>query len=207
MTTKIRLLLVDDHSVMRAGLANMLNMVSDFEVVGEAGDGKSAIGLLATCRPDVVLLDVSMPGMSGIECLAELRAIDQDVNVLMLTSSEMDIDIVEALSHGARGYVFKSSQPTELIQAIHSAYDGNRVVSPEIERRLRLHSTLVKLTSRELEVLHLLRRGLSNPDIGQELGITSRTAKAHVASILEKLGALDRTQAVSIAFERGLLRP
>ncbi len=207
MTKPIQLLLVDDHAVMRAGLANMLNANPDFNVVAGADDGESALALFRQYQPDITLLDVSMPGMSGIQCLQNIRAEFPNARVLMLTSSEAEEDIVQSLEAGACGYVTKTSRPAELLASIQAAYQGKRVVSPVIESRLAARVPGGKLTARELEVLHLLRKGMSNPDIGRILNITARTAKAHVAAILEKLEAADRAEAVARGFERGLLRP
>lgn len=206
MPTPVRLLLIDDHAVMRAGLANMLNANSSFKVVAGADDAQSGLALYRQHKPDVTLLDVSMPGMSGIECLRALRAEYPTARVLMLSSSDAGEDIVQALEAGACGYVSKSARPAELTTAILDAHAGKRVVSAAIESRIAEHASGTTLTAREIEVLHLLRKGLTNPDIGRILGITPRTAKAHVAAILEKLGAADRTEAVARAFERGLLK-
>lgn len=204
--TPIRLLLVDDHAVMRAGLANMLTGVSLFEVVGEADDCNSAIDLFEQLRPDIVLLDIYMPKESGLYCLRQLKLHSPDCRVLMLSSSEAEFDIQSCLSMGARGFVSKSAKPLELIESIQAVFAGETVLNKELEARL-FQSKSTRLTGRELEVLQLLRKGLSNPEIGFSLGITSRTAKAHVAAVLLKLGAVDRTEAVAIAFERGILRP
>lgn len=202
----IRLLLVDDHAVMRSGLANMLSAVSSFEVVGEADDCEAALEQFVRLQPDVVLLDIYMPDESGLSCLEQLKAKSPACQVLMLSSSEAEMDIQSCMSMGARGFVSKSAKPPELIEAIQRVYAGEVVLSKDLEARLRLsHST--RLTVREFEVLQLLRRGFSNPEIGSCLGITSRTAKAHVAAVLVKLGAKDRTEAVAIAFERGILKP
>jgi len=206
MSQPIRLLLIDDHAVMRAGLANMLNANRDFKVVADADDGSNAVALYRKHQPDVILLDVSMPGLSGIETLKLLRAEFPAARVLMLSSSEAEDDIVRSLDAGACGYVTKTARPTELSAAIIDAYAGKRVLSPALERRLADRSSAPLLTAREIEVLALLRKGMSNPEIGDLLGITRRTAKAHVAAILEKLGAADRTEAVAQAFERGLLK-
>ena len=206
MSTPIRLLLIDDHAVMRAGLANMLNANSNFKVVAGADDGHSGLALHRQHKPDVTLLDVSMPGMSGIECLLAIRAEYPTARVLILSSSDAEEDIVQALEAGACGYVSKSARPAELTTAIQDAQAGKRVVRAAIESRIAEHVSSPTLTLREIEVLHLLRKGLTNPDIGRLLGITPRTAKAHVAAILEKMGVADRTEAVASAFERGLLK-
>ena len=206
MSTPIRLLLIDDHAVMRAGLANMLNANSNFKVVAGADDGHSGLAFHRQHKPDVTLLDVSMPGMSGIECLLAIRADYPTARVLILSSSDTEEDIVQALEAGACGYVSKSARPAELTTAILDAHAGKRVVSAAIESRIAEHVSSPTLTLREIEVLHLLRKGLTNPDIGRLLGITPRTAKAHVAAILDKMGVADRTEAVASAFERGLLK-
>lgn len=205
--SSIRLVLVDDHAVMRAGLANMLNVNPSFRVVGEADDGEPAIALCRTLRPDVVLLDVTMPGLDGIETLRRLKRDLPDVRVLMLSSSEAEEDILQSMRSGACGYISKAARPAELVAAIQAAHAGSRVISPSLEKRLAEMSADTSLTGRELEVLTLLRKGMSNPDIARILQITPRTAKAHVASILVKLDAADRAEAVARGFERGLLKP
>lgn len=203
----IRILLVDDHAVMRAGLANMLNAHPGFRVVAEAGDGETAISLFCKCLPDVVLMDVIMPGQDGIQTLHALRGQFPDARVLMLTSSEMEDDIIRSIKAGASGYITKSALPAELAAAIKTIYAGGRVMGPVIERVIAEQASGIQVTQRELEVLTLLRKGLSNADIGKLLDITPRTAKAHVAALLVKLEAADRAEAVARGFERGLLKP
>lgn len=207
MNPPIRLLLVDDHAVMRAGLANMLNADPNFCVIADADDGKLAILLFREHKPDVTLLDVMMPNLNGIDCLRQLLAEFPDARVLMLSSSEADEDIAQALEAGACGYVTKTARPSELIAAIQAAHAGQKTMSPEIQCRLDERAATGKLSAREIEVLHLMRKGMSNPQIGQLLGITARTAKAHVAAVLLKLEVTDRTEAVARGFERGFLKP
>jgi len=203
----LQLLLTDDHAVMRAGLANMLNAQSSFRVVGEADDCAATLELYHKLKPDLLLLDIAMPGLDGIETLRRLRAEHPRARVLMLSSSDAEEDIVHSFHAGASGYISKTARPSELFAAILACHAGQRVMSPTIERRLAEQSAGQPLTARETEVLGLLRKGLTNPDIAELLGITRRTAKAHVAAILVKLEASDRTEAVSRGFERGLLKP
>lgn len=202
----LRLLLVDDHAVMRSGLANMLNARAEFKVVAEANNGREAIELHQEYQPDLTLMDVVMPGIGGIECLREIKESASESLVLMLSSSEREHDIFQAMEAGADGYITKTASPAELIQSILAVASGESYISDEISRRLSDYSDAPQLSPRELEVIQLLRHGMSNASIGLELGITQRTAKAHVASILLKLGAKDRTEAVAHGFEQGLLR-
>lgn len=206
MNPPIRLLLVDDHLILRVGLENILSSNRQFQIVGSAEDAASAMVLFRELRPDVTLLDVNMPGTNGIECLAQIRGEFPEARVLMLSSSEVEEDVVRTMELGALGYVFKTASAAELTQAVLSAHEGNRVTAPEVEARLADRASTVPLTARELEVLQLLRKGLSNADIARLLGITHRTARAHVGVLLVKLEASDRTGAVTRAFERGLLK-
>lgn len=203
----LRLLLIDDHAVMRSGLANMLGSRPEFEIVAEASDGPSGLECHRQHQPDVTLLDIAMPGMSGIECLRLLKEAWPEARVIMLSSSEFERDIRQAIDLGADGYVLKHSAPADLIAAIRAVSDGEQVVCEDANRIALAAVSVSQLTPRELEVLDLLRKGMSNPDIGLILGITPRTAKAHVAALLVKLAAQDRAEAVARGFELGLLRP
>lgn len=203
----LSLLLVDDHAVVRSGLANMLSTQPGFRVLAEVGDGEAAVEAVRTLSPDVVLLDLVMPGMGGIDCLRRMKEVNRDLKVLMLTSSDIGSDVRAAISVGADGYVTKTVSSVELIDAIRAVARGSRWLSEEVKRLLDESEPATELTPREREVLQLLRKGMSNPDIGSLLGITPRTAKAHVAALLVKLQAQDRAEAVARGFERGLLRP
>ena len=206
MKTPIRLLLADDHAVMRAGLANMLNANPAFCVVGEADDCETTLDLYLKLRPDVVLLDVAMPGSDGIETLRRLRSQNSKARILMLSAWDKEEDVIHSLQGGASGYITKSAQPEELEAAILACHEGKRVISPAIEFMLSEQSPGSRLSVREVEVLNLLRKGFNNPDIARMLGIARRTVKAHVAAILLKLDAADRAEAVARGFERGLLK-
>lgn len=202
----VRLLVVDDHTVMRSGLANMLNEQDDFQVVAEVGNGKAALQAYDEFLPDVTLMDVVMPVMGGLECLEKLRAKHADATVLMLSSSELEHDLARAMELDADGYITKTAMPNELMHSIRTVHRGDTYISNDVSRRLRHCEITSQLSPREKEVLDLLRLGMSNPEIGQELEITTRTAKAHVAAILLKLHAKDRAEAVARGFEKGLLR-
>lgn len=202
----IRLLLVDDHPVMRAGLANLLAMTGDFLVVGQADDGPTALRIWESLRPDVCLLDVSMAGMDGIETLRRLRLLDPSAIVLMLTSSEAAEDLHLTLEAGAAGYLTKSIRHDELTAAIRAVHAGGRVIGSAVEQHAGRRPSDSMLSPRELEVLGFLRHGHSNAEIGRLMGISERTARAHVAAIMAALDAPDRAGAVAKGFDLGLLR-
>ena len=203
----IRLMLVDDHAILRAGLANLLNGEPGLKVVAVADDGESALKLCHEHRPDVILMDISMGGMDGIETVRRLRADFPDARVIMLTSSEAEEDVRHALEAGASGYVTKNVRRAELIEAIRECHAGGRPIGENVARLLASGSEYGVLTRRELEVLGLVRQGFTNAEVGRLLGISERTAKAHVAALLVKLQASDRAEAVARGFERGLLKP
>lgn len=202
----IRLMLVDDHPVMRAGLANLLALEKGFEVVAQADDGESALTLWQRHRPDVCLLDVSMHGIDGIETMRRLRSIAPDARVLMLTSSEAPEDMAQSLKAGAAGYVTKNLRHDELVAAIREVHAGGRPLDPNVRDTPTTPGANGLLTDREVEVLGLMREGFTNTEIGRLIGTSARTAKAHVAAIIEKLQVVDRTQAVARAYDLGLLK-
>lgn len=202
----IRLLLVDDHSVVRMGLAAILHLDADLQVVAEAEDGAQAIEQYREHQPDVVLMDVHMPVVDGISALQRFRTEWPDVRVLLLTMSELDEDIQRAMNLGAAGYVLKNVSRDELIGAIRTVHAGGRHVTRSMEARLNQLAKVKHVSERELEVLDGMRRGLTNKDIAVALEISEHTVKAHVKAILQKLESADRAEAVARGFETGLLR-
>lgn len=202
----IRLLLVDDHSVVRMGLAAVLGLEKDLVVVAEAEDGAQALEAYRHHAVDVVLMDVRMPGLDGIAALQQMRLQWPDARVLMLTTSELDEDIQRVIDAGACGYVLKNVTREELVRAIRLVHTGGRYLTAAMERRLAQLAKVKQLSDRELEVLDGMRRGLSNRDIGQALGISEHTVKAHVKAVLQKLESADRAEAVARGYEKGLLR-
>ena len=201
----IRLLIVDDHPVLRAGLANLLQLESDFEVVGQAGSGEAAVRLWESVRPDICLLDLSMPGMGGLESLRRILGIAANARVLVLTSSESAADANSALQAGASGYLTKNVEHAEIVSTIRQAHAGTRGICRGVSAAITTSAPAI-LSPREFDVLHLLRRGSSNLEIGRALGITERTVKAHVMGIMEKLNAPDRAGAVAKGFDLGILK-
>ena len=205
VATKIRILLVDDHFIVRTGLVSLLSTEPNLAVVGEAADGEEAIKQFQQLRPDLVLMDLRMPGKSGHQVTQRIRALSPATPILMLSGYEGDADIQAALEAGARGYVFKSATGEELIPAIHAVAAGRRWIPQNVAARLRLGNSFEALTTRELEVLAQLARGQANKEIADTLGITEYTTKGHLKSILAKLRVADRTQAVIAAVQRGLI--
>lgn len=202
----IRLMLVDDHPVMRAGLANLLSGEPGFSVVAQASDARSALVGWREHRPDVLLLDISLPDLDGIEVLRQIRAEAPQARVLMLTSSEAKEDFRQSMAAGAAGYVTKSVGPDVLFAAIRSAFESRSVIELGSSGRPDGDENGETLSQREQEVLNLMRQGFSNAEIGRLLGISRRTARAHVSAILRKLGASVRTEAVTRGFEKGILK-
>jgi DNA-binding NarL/FixJ family response regulator len=218
MSSPVRVLLVDDDDLMRAGLRAVLSSDETIEVVGEASDGRAALGEIAKRRTEVVLMDIRMPGMDGISATREVLDAAPEVRVVVLTTFEQDDYIFDALSAGASGFLLKRTQPEELIAAIHTVAEGDSLLSPSVTRRVvdrmasqpapvRATRRLDELTPREREVLELVARGLSNREIAEQFVIEESTVKTHVKRILMKLRLRDRVQAVVFAYENGLTRP
>ena len=203
--TQIRLLVVDDHLVVRMGLVALLNRRKDFQVVGEAEDGAEAVEKYREHRPDVCLMDIRMPKLTGVQALAAIRAEFPEARVLMLTTYDGDSDIHGALAAGASGYLLKDVEGEELVLAIREVHRGGRYLPAGVAQRLAERDGAPQLTPREIEVIELLAKGLCNKEIANVLSFTEFTAKAHVRNILEKLGVADRTGAVTEALQRGIV--
>ena len=205
-STTCRVLIADDHPIVRMGLAAVLSLNDDLTIVAEAEDGAQAVEKYRAENPDIVLMDVRMPGMGGLDALRALRATWPGARVLMLTTSELDEDIQRAIEAGACGYLQKSVTRDELVQAIRHVHAGGRYIPQAMERRLAQLAKRKHPSHREIEVLDGMRRGLSNRDIALALSISEHTVKAHVKAILQKLESADRAEAVARGFEQGLLR-
>ncbi len=217
----IGVVIADDQALVRGGFRAMLEAQPDIEVLGEAGDGEEALGLARDLRPDVVLMDVRMPKLDGLEATRRLLAdpLAKRARVLMLTTFDRNAYVYEALKAGASGFLLKDAPPERLVDAVRTVAGGEALLAPAIVRRLieqyvqqppvdaGTPAALAGLSARELEVLRLLARGSSNSEIADELYVSPATIKTHVASIFSKLGLRDRVQAVVVAYETGLIRP
>ncbi|HXU76479.1 MAG TPA: response regulator transcription factor [Methylomirabilota bacterium] len=203
---KIRILVADDHFVVRMGLIALVNTEPDMEVVGEAADGTEAVVLFDQVDPDLVLMDLRMPVKDGIRATSEIRSKHPEARVLMLTTFDGDTDIHRAVQAGAQGYVLKNSTGDKLIPALRAVAAGQRWMPKEIANRLAARNMFEDLTPRELQVLEQMAKGLANKEIGEELKITEHTVKDHLKSILGKLRVADRTEAVTVALQRGIIQ-
>ncbi|MDB6124640.1 MAG: Two component transcriptional regulator, LuxR family [Pedosphaera sp.] len=202
---KIRILIADDHYIVRMGLIALVNTEPDMEVIAEAADGAQASELFAKCNPDLALMDLRMPVKSGIEATIEIRSRFATACVLMLTAFDGDEDIHKALQAGAQGYVLKNSTGEKLIPALRAVAAGQRWIPKEVANRLALRNSFEQLSPREVQVLSELARGLANKEIADVLNITEHTTKDHLKSILAKLRVSDRTEAVTVALQRGII--
>jgi DNA-binding NarL/FixJ family response regulator len=201
----IRVLCVDDHPLIRKGIASILDFEPDMQLAGEAENGQQAVMLFRELRPDVVLMDIRMPELDGIAATQMIRQEFPDARIIALTSYDGDQDIYRALDAGVRGYLLKETVHADVLQAIRTVHTGKRLMPSDVAVRLSEHFPGIALTRREIEVLEWVARGLGNRDIAERLGTASGTIKVHVQNILEKLGASDRTQAVTIALQRGII--
>jgi DNA-binding NarL/FixJ family response regulator len=195
----------DDHPIVRAGLAAVIGEESDLTFVGEARDGAQAVALFRAQQPDVTLMDLRMPVLDGVGAIRAIRSEFPDARIVALTTYEGDTDIHRALAAGAVGYLLKDMLPTEVIDAIRAVHRGQRVIPPVVAGRLAEYTPRVELTEREREVLEYVARGFSNKDIARAIGRTDETVKIHLKSVFVKLGAADRTEAVTVALQRGII--
>lgn len=206
--SRVSILIVDDHPVVRTGLRGMLAERDDFEVVGEAGTGQEAVRLTSALKPDVILMDLRMPEMSGVEAIAQIKKLKISSHILVLTTYDHDSDILSAIEAGATGYLLKDTPREELFRAIVATSKGESVLAPVVASRLmgRMRAPAQEsLSAREIEVLKLVAGGASNKEIGRQLHISEATVKYHLIHIFGKLGVDDRTAAVTKALERGIL--
>ena len=209
MNGTIRILISDDHPVVRAGLSGMINGESGFEVIGEAGNGKEAIAMTGELKPDVVLMDLRMPEMDGVTAIEHIKTDYPEVNILVLTTYESDADILRAIETGATGYLLKDTPREELFGAIRMVAEGKSPLDPGVATRLMQRmrgSDEEGLSTREIEVLELVARGTSNKEIAKQLWVSETTVKSHMLHIFDKLGVTDRTAAVTAALKRGIIR-
>ena len=201
-----RVLVVDDHSLLRTGVANIINQEADLEVVAEAANGRDAIAAFIAHRPDVVLMDLRMPEMEGVEAVRRIRDIDPQARVVVLTTYDADEDIARALQAGAKAYILKDIAADALIACIRTVLAGKSYLAPSAAAKLAERVTQVQLTPRELAALRLLADGRSNKEIATALLISERTVKSHLAHLFEKLQVTNRTEALRVATRRGLVR-
>ena len=202
---RLRVMTVDDHPIFRDGLSAMLAMHPDFELVGEADNGAAAVEMFRGCSPDVTLMDLSMPVMGGVEAIRKIVAEFPSARIVALTTYQGDADIHRALEAGARGYLLKDVLRNELADAIRTVYRMGWILPNAVAQQLAKFVPRVELTSRELEVLNLMAKGLRNKAIAEQIGRTEATVKVHVLHILDKLGVGDRTEAVVVALQRGII--
>ena len=202
----IRVFSVDDHPLLREGIAALINSQPDMALIAEASNGAEAIQVFKRELPDVTLLDLRLPDMSGIDTLIAIRSESPEARIIMLTTFEGDVEIQRALQAGARGYLLKNMPPAELLDVIRQVHGGKKRIPPEIASQLLEHMSDQVLTEREIEVLREVANGNRNREIARRLSISEETVKVHIKHIMEKLGASDRTQAVAIGLRRGIIK-
>ena len=203
---RIRVFSVDDHPLLREGIAAIINNQPDMQVIGQAANGKDAVQEFKKHQPDVTLMDLRLPDMSGIDAMIAIRAEYPEARIILLTTFEGDVEIKRALEAGARGYLLKSMPPKELVEVIRQVHTGKKRIPPQLAAQLAEHMSDEALTTREIEVLGQIAGGNRNRDIAEQLFISEETVKVHIKHIMEKLGASDRTQAVAIGIRRGIIQ-
>lgn len=197
---------MDDHPLLREGIAAIINNQPDMQVIGQAANGKDAVQEFKKHQPDVTLMDLRLPDMSGIDAMIAIRAEFPEARIILLTTFEGDVEIKRALEAGARGYLLKSMPPKELVEVIRQVHAGKKRIPPQLAAQLAEHMSDEALTTREIEVLRQIAGGNRNRDIAERLFISEETVKVHIKHIMEKLGASDRTQAVAIGIRRGIIQ-
>jgi two-component system, NarL family, response regulator len=202
---RLRVLVVDDHPLMRIGLRARIDAEPDMEVVAEAGDGPAAIAAYTAHKPDITLLDLRLPGMDGPQIITVIRQADPGAKIIILTTYDADEDVYRAVQAGARGYLLKGTFAEGIMEAIRNVHAGRRLIAPEVAARLADRVSSPSLTSREVAVLELVAKGMSNKEIGAALFVSETTIKYHLKNIYSKLGASDRTEAALVATQRGIL--
>jgi DNA-binding NarL/FixJ family response regulator len=205
MPERIRILVVDDHHVVRQGLVALLNIIPDIEVVGEASDGLQAIELHKTLQPHITLMDLQLPNLGGVEAILKIRADNPAARFIVLTTFDGDEDIFRSLQAGAKAYLLKGMTVDELVSTIQAVHSGRTLISPTIAEKLAERMSTQALTNRELKVLERIVAGRANKEIASDLQISEATVKSHINSLLGKLGVSDRTHAASVALQRGIV--
>jgi DNA-binding NarL/FixJ family response regulator len=201
----IRILTVDDHPLLREGIAALVNAEPDMELVAEASNGEEAIKQFRLHHPDITLMDIQMPNMNGTEAISRIRSEFPNAKIIVLSTYSGDVQVLRAIKAGARGYIVKGYVHRELLEAIRSVHAGHKRIPPDIAAELAEHAADDALTAREIDVLRLIAAGNANKQIADKLSIEETTVKSHIASILSKLGANDRTHAVTIGLQRGII--
>jgi DNA-binding NarL/FixJ family response regulator len=204
-TKTIRILTADDHALLRQGIAALVEFEPDMELVAQASTGREAIEQFRRHRPDITLMDLQMPDISGIEAIIGIRSEFPDARIIVLTTYAGDVQVLRALKAGARGYLLKGNVHTDLLATIRTVHAGRKSIPPEVAAELAMHTTEDQLTARELEILKLIAQGNANKEIAAQLSVREDTVKSHVGNILDKLGANDRTHAVTIGLKRGII--
>jgi two-component system NarL family response regulator len=205
MPERIRILVVDDHHVVRQGLVALLNIIPDIEVVGEASDGLQAIDLHRTLQPDITLMDLQLPNLGGVDAILKIRANDPAARFIVLTTFDGDEDIFRSVQAGAKAYLLKGMTVDELVSTIQAVHSGRTLISPAIAEKLAERMSTQALTNRELKVLERIVAGRANKEIASDLKISEATVKSHINSLLGKLGVSDRTHAATVALQRGIV--